>query len=407
MSCVAWVVFCWDEFCISLPDLVYWEQTNFKEIEVLTVAPIRVLHCVAGLAHGGYESLIMNLYRCIDRQLVQFDFLSSFPGVYEEEIRQLGGVIHSIPFITQKGPFSYTHGLNWVLTANPQYPIVHSHMDKFSGLVMRQAHRAGIPVRIAHSHNTQNEGGLLFHLVKNYYGSMVLPHATHLMACSKAAADWMFGSASDKAFLIHNGIDPERFSFSPELRRAKRQELGLSHSTLVFGHVGRFTAQKNHLHLLDTFQQICTLHKDSVLLLVGTGQLEETVRQTTQRLGLSERVQFLGAREDVPQLLLAMDCFVFPSLHEGLPVTLVEAQATGLPILASDAITDEVCITPLVHRTPLTCSHQEWAKKALALAQEFTNRHSDKAALGAAGYDIHTTAQWLTQFYLTAAEHSA
>ena len=366
------------------------------------MAPIRVLHCVAGLAHGGYESLLMNLYRCIDRRVVQFDFVSSFPGVYEPEILELGGVIHRIPFITQKGPFVYTHALNQVLTASPQYAIVHSHMDKFSGLVMRQAKKAGIPFRIAHSHNTQNEGGLAFQVVKNYYGNMVLPNATHLFACSQAAADWMFGSQSSQAHILFNGIDPQRFAFSPSVRAQVRAEWNLAPDTLVFGHVGRFVEQKNHERILSIFSEILRKHPNSVLLLAGTGPLQTAIEQKAAELGIQRQVFFLGARQDIPQLLQGMDCFLFPSLHEGLPVTLIEAQASGLPITAASTITTEVGITPLVQFYSLQDSNDAWASAALGQALQHRElRTSPSKQIAAAGYDIRQTAAWLTEFYQT------
>lgn len=369
------------------------------------MAAVRVLHCVAGLAHGGYESLIMNLYRCIDRDAVQFDFVSSFPGVYESEIESLGGVIHRIPFITQKGPFVYTHALDRVLAQSPRYSIVHSHMDKFSGLVMRQAKKAGIPVRIAHSHNTRNEGGLAFQVVKDYYGNMVLPNATHLFACSRAAADWMFGPEANRAHILLNGIDPERFAVNEVARVSVREEFGLSDECLVFGHVGRFTPQKNHDRILDIFALIHKQAPDSALLLAGTGPLLGEMRQKAARLGLADCVHFLGSREDIPRLLQGMDGFLFPSLHEGLPVTLVEAQAAGLPITAATTITSEVCITPLVKQLALESSDEIWAKTALAQAMENRPvRSSPRQQIAAAGYDIRQTAAWLTNFYLGLAQ---
>ena len=395
------------------------------------MAPIRVLHCVAGLGHGGYESLIMNLYRNIHREKVQFDFVSSFPGVYEKEIEALGGVIHRIPFITQKGPFVYTAALDRVLRASPRYPIVHSHMDKFSGLVMQRAAKADIPVRIAHSHNTKNEGGLAFQLVKGHYGRMVLPWATDLFACSRgwafpwvrapsagwggpgppdlgaglpAAAQGLWGQTAPHARILFNGVQPEAFAPDAAARAAVRAELGLAGDVFAVGHVGRFTEQKNHAFLLKIFATLHARRPDSALLLAGDGPLRPKIAEQARRLGLSEAVRFLGLREDVPALLSAMDCFVFPSLHEGLPVTLVEAQAAGLPVVASSAITDEVCITPLVRRMGLDEPAGEWAAAALELAGGgFAARRCPAGAIRAAGYDIADTARWLEEFYLARA----
>ena len=382
------------------------------------MAPIRVLHCVAGLGHGGYESLIMNLYRNIDREKVQFDFVSSFPGVYEPEIEALGGRIHRIPFITQKGPFVYTAALDRVLRAEPRYPIVHSHMDKFSGLVMKRAAKAGIPVRIAHSHNTKNEGGLAFQLVKDHYGRMVLPWATDLFACSKAAADWMFGEKAAGARILFNGVQPEDFAPSAAARAAVRAELGLAESTFVAGHVGRFTEQKNHAFLLEIFAALHARRPDSALLLAGDGPLRPKMAETARRLGLESAVRFLGPRQDVPALLSAMDCFIFPSHHEGLPVTLVEAQAAGLPVAASSASvlnssavsvsglpsSDTLCVT---RSMGLDEAADTWAAAALELAEGgFAARSCPAGAIRGAGYDIADTARWLEEFYLARAAGS-
>lgn len=370
--------------------------------------PVRVVHCMAGLSHGGYESLVMNLYRCIDREKLQFDFISSFPGVYEEEIRALGGKIHRIPFITQKGPFVYTRELDRVLREHPEYTIVHSHMDKFSGLVMARAKKAGVPVRIAHSHNTQNEGGLAFQLVKDHYGRMVLPNATHLFACSEAAAQWMFGSKACDAHILKNGVDPEKFSQTLSQRSAARAELELREDALVFGHVGRFTEQKNHRYLLDIFAAIHAMQPGAVLLLIGTGPLLEEMQKKAADLGLGDAVRFLGAREDIPRLLAAMDGFLFPSLHEGLPVTLVEAQASGLPVVASKAITPEVCVTDLVKQLDLADSPEVWAKAAVSFAGSVRScRSCPLEELRLAGYDIHDTAKKLEDFYLDLAARSS
>ena len=360
---------------------------------------------MAGLANGGYESLVMNLYRCIDREQLQFDFIISFPGVFEEEVQAMGGHIYHIPFITQKGPFAYTRGLDRVLREHPEYRIVHSHMDKFSGLVMARAKKAGIPIRIAHSHNTQNEGGLAFQLVKDHYGKMVLPNATHLFACSEAAADWMFGTRAGEALVLKNGVDIPKFRDALPCRDSMRAELGFTESQPVFGHVGRFAEQKNHRYLLDIFAAIHAKQPNAVLLLIGAGTLESEMQAKAKALGLSDSVRFLGLRQDIPQILAAMDGFLFPSLHEGLPVTLVEAQASGLPVIAANTITDEVCVTPLVQLVSLSDAPDVWADTALAAVQANREQRScPEQQLRQAGYDIHETTRQLQEFYLKLAK---
>ncbi len=185
-----------------------------------TRAPLRVLQVVAGMNRGGYETFIMNLYRNMDRERVQFDFIHSLEGSFDAEIRELGGQMHKIPFITQAGPFRYARALRAVLAAHPQYRIVHAHMDKFSGMAVREARKMNVPVRIAHSHSTRNEGGPLYGLVKNHYGKMVLPNATHLLACSPGAAAWMFGAQAERAKIVPDAILLEAYRPNEETRRS-------------------------------------------------------------------------------------------------------------------------------------------------------------------------------------------
>ncbi|EJX06159.1 Glycosyltransferase [gut metagenome] len=196
-------------------------------------------------------------------------------------------------------------------------------------------------------------------------------------------------------------MELNRFSSALNQRPVVRSELGLTDSTLVFGHVGRFVEQKNHQYLLEIFARIHALFQNSVLLLVGEGVLRSKMEQKARDLGIENSVYFLGLRQDIPYILAAMDCFVFPSLHEGLPVTMIEAQAAGLPILASSTITQEVCVTPLVQLMDLETPAEEWAKAALSMALAGRNQRSCPIReLTDAGYDIRYTAKKLEEFYL-------
>ena len=210
------------------------------------VYPIRVLHVVAGMGMGGYENLIMNIYRNINREKVQFDFLLSFPGCFCDEIEALGGKIYQTPFITKVGPFVYAAKIREILITHPEYKIVHSHMDKFSGLIMEIAKKQGIPVRIAHSHSTANEGPLAYQVVKNYYGRKIKKNCTHRFAFSDKAAAWLFGEQSKETITIKNGI---------ELRRYQRN-LTKESAVLTVVNVARFTDVKNHRFLLKIFAEV-------------------------------------------------------------------------------------------------------------------------------------------------------
>ena len=218
-------------------------MNNVNNVQLNNKEPIRILHCVAGIGRGGYETLVMNLYRKIDRTKVQFDFLYSFGGVYRKEILALGGRVYKIPFITEKGPFAYTKAVRQFFIEHPEYKIVHSHMDKFSGHIMRLAKEAGIPVRIAHSHAVSSEGMILYRIVKNYYGIFIENNCTHRFACSDAAANWMFGEGHNDVVILKNGIDLEKF----------KNEDTRDKENFTVACVGRLTYQKNHDFLIDVF----------------------------------------------------------------------------------------------------------------------------------------------------------
>lgn len=365
-------------------------------------SPVRVLHAVVNMNRGGAETLIMNLYRNVDRTRLQFDFLTCKPGSFDEEIEALGGTIHRLPYITDTGHFGYIRALEQFFASHKQYRIVHAHMDKMSGLVLRAAKKNGVPVRIAHSHNTSSEGGFTAKLYKWLVGNVIATSATHLFACSEAAADWMYARRSTRATILQNGIDCTKFDFNQSIRREVRRELRITDDTFVVGHVGRFAAQKNHSFLLEAYKQFQAAVPNSVLLLAGDGPLRAEMENKAKALGLAERIRFLGVRSDIERLLQAFDVFVFPSLHEGLPVTIIEAQGAGLPCVLSDRITPEVDMgMGLVWFFPLTNPQRciELMKEVHRREQE---RSSSGEALGLKGYNIKQTAKWAEAFYAAA-----
>ncbi|WBW98948.1 glycosyltransferase family 1 protein [Oceanirhabdus sp. W0125-5] len=361
--------------------------------------PIRVLHVVVNMNRGGAETLIMNLYRNIDRTKVQFDFLvhKDVKGAFEDEIISLGGKIHRIPYITDVGHFGYKKALYKFFKNHSDYKIVHAHMDSMSGLVLQAAKKAEIPSRISHSHNTRNEGNSLARLYKSYISNRIIKNSNQLFACSDVAAKWLFKNHSNRAKVIKNGIDIEKFLFNGNIRDLKREELGISDDTLVLGHVARFNHQKNHTFLIDIFEEVHKRKSDSLLLLVGDGALRGSIEEKVRRLNLENSVKFLGVRDDVNELLQALDIFLLPSLHEGLPVTLIEAQAVGLNCVISDTITKEVDLgASLMEFISLSESNNKWAEKLLSL--NIINKDATNE-LRKNGYDIQETAIWLQRFY--------
>jgi glycosyltransferase involved in cell wall biosynthesis len=299
--------------------------------------PLRILHVVVNMNRGGAETLIMNMYRHINRNKVQFDFLTCKEGVFDKEIIKMGGTIHRIPYISDVGHFKYQKVLEKFFLEH-HYKIVHSHMDKMSGFVLLAARKAGIPIRISHSHNTSSEGGVAARAYKWYAGQFILSNATNLFACSNEAAQWLFQKKSNSTKILKNGIESKKFVFSRKLRKQVRNELELADDSFVLGHVGRFNHQKNHSFLIDLFYQYSKINPQAILLLVGDGTLKQEIERKVADLYLTEKVILLGVREDINRILQAFDVFVFPSLHEGLPVSLIEAQAAGLPCVISDVI---------------------------------------------------------------------
>lgn len=368
--------------------------------------PLRVLHIVVNMNRGGAETLIMNLYRNINRDKVQFDFLTFKQGSFDAEIINMGGKVHRLPYITDVGHRQFIRQLKQFLIKNDAYKIVHSHMDKMSGIILKTAKQANIPIRIAHSHNTRSEGGLLKRAYKWYAGIHIVSSATHLYACSKTAARWLFRTKAKQANILKNGIETNRFAFTKHIREKVRHDLQIDQDTFVIGHVGRFSHQKNHLMLLEIFSLLHKKQPNTLLVLVGDGLLRKEIERKIRKLNLEKNVRMLGTRSDTNHLLQAFDLFIMPSFHEGLPVTLIEAQSTGLPCLISNTITSEVDLGfNLVKYLPLN-RKDEWVQTAIDFLKiEQLSRKISHHVLYKKGYDISNTAEKTEKTYVTLGEN--
>ncbi|MEH7356001.1 glycosyltransferase family 1 protein [Neobacillus drentensis] len=358
--------------------------------------PIRILHVVVNMNRGGAETLLMNLYRNINRAKVQFDFLTCKEGAFDSEIIEMGGKIHRIPYVTAVGHKGYVKALDIFFNSNSDYKIIHSHMDKMSGLVLRSAKKANIPIRIAHSHNTQSEGGVLVKIYKWLAGRKIKNSATHKLACSIAASKWLFGNKKD-SLIIKNGVDLTKFTFSSNVREKVRYEFGINPDTFVVGHVGRFNRQKNHSFLIEIFKDYSIENPNSKLILVGDGPLKDQIKQKVRDGHLENQVELLGVKDNISELIQGFDAFVFPSLHEGLPVTLIEAQAIGVPCLVSETVTQEVDLgLGLISFFSLE-NKSTWAKELKALKTGSIKPYHK--ALRDSGYDISESARNLENYY--------
>ncbi|EJQ54595.1 MULTISPECIES: glycosyltransferase family 1 protein [Bacillus] len=362
--------------------------------------PLRVLHVVVNMNRGGAETLIMNLYRNIDRSKVQFDFLTCKEGVFDKEIVKLGGEVHRIPYVTDVGHRGYIKALNTFFNSHPQYKIIHSHMDKMSGFVLRSAKKARVPVRIAHSHSTSSEGGAIAKIYKWYAGAFITSCATHFLACSVAAAQWLFANRESATKILKNGIECDEFTFNPDIRAQVRKELNLHGDVFVIGHVGRFAHPKNHTFLIDIFAQLIEYRPNSILLLVGDGPLRLEMKKKVEKLNLTDKVKFLGIRSDINRLLQAFDTFIFPSIYEGLPVTLIEAQGAGLPCIISDTITQDVDLgLNLVEQCSLL-EIRNWVGPLQNIANKQVSRSVEQNVLAEKGYDIKNITRFTQKFYV-------
>ena len=356
---------------------------------------IRVLHVVTYMGRGGLETMIMNYYRHMDRKKIQFDFLvhRDFQADYDSEILELGGKIYHVP---QLNPFSpgYFIALDKFFSEH-HYKIVHSHLDCLSAYPLKIAAKYGVSTRIAHAHNTDQDHNLKY-VIKLYSKRKIPKYATDFFACSESAGNWMFPGY--KFQVIKNAIDAGKYTYNSELEQIVKRELKIENKFVV-GHVGRFAPQKNHDFLLDIFQSVVKLDKNAVLLLAGIGDGLTAIKNKAVKLGLEDKVIFLGNRLDVAKTLQAIDVFVFPSLYEGFSLAAAEAQAAGLPCIFSDQIPRECALTENVEFLSLHMPPQEWAKHIVWY--KGNKKKNEFASICRAGYDIKDNAKQLEEFYLS------
>lgn len=360
---------------------------------------IRVLHILANLNRGGAETMIMNYYRHLDRSRVQFDFaVHTFSeSAYDKEVIGMGGRIYRLPRFKGYNLISYQQAWAKLLKEHPEWRIVHVHFFTIAGVILPVAKRMRIPTRIVHSHMASPNFSMLEKTGNFILRRVALKYATDRFACSNDAGKYYFGNRS--FIIVKNAIDTERFIFNSQIRDEIRNRLGID-KKYVIGHVGRFCDPKNHAFLVDVFNEIYKCDNDSVLLLVGNGPLQNQIKEKVELLGLSDAVIFAGARDDIPQLMMAMDVFVFPSLYEGLGIVAIEAQAAGLHIVLSDAVPDAAMITGLAHKISLREDGCYWANQILLYDNHYT--HGDiSMEIRKAGYEIRDNIQWLENFYLS------
>lgn len=370
--------------------------------------PLRVLQINSGSNNfGGVSSFLYNIYIHIDKSQIQFDFLSpekTTYGIHRSEIEQMGGKIFELGItgniLTRKIKLYFK--LKAFLKKN-NYRIVHINSGNFffNVFVSFAIKNAGVPVRIIHSHNAGDTNkSKLKKIAFNLLKPVLNRNATDLFACSMLAADYMFTEKtvkSGKVKIIPNGIDTSKFAYNESVRNQVRSRLGLN-DKFVVGNVARFMPQKNHAFLIDVFEKVAEKNDKAVLVLIGQGELMDNVKALVAKKGLSEKVIFLGQRNDVDKLYQAMDVFVLTSFHEGFGIVTIEAQSSGLPCIISDNIPEEANVTKTMIRLPLSCSAKKWADTILK--SECKVRKNNAGKVSDAGYDVKSVSDMMKRFYI-------
>lgn len=361
--------------------------------------PIRIAQIIGKWVGGGVESVVMNYYRHIDKGKIQFDFIcdSDSTNIPYEEIKELGGKVILIP--PYQKVFAYHKELKKVLKEG-KYQIVHSHINTLSVFPLFAAFCSKVPVRIAHSHSTTNKKEWKRNVLKQTLKHFSKVFATHYFSCSELAGRYQFGSKTyDKGqvYLLNNAINIEQFRYKQSIRDQVRKELNIEQNTFIIGHAGRFVQTKNHLFLLEIYNEISKINQNTKLMLIGQGPLEVQIKAKAKQLNLEDKIIFLGQRTDINKLYQAMDIFILPSLYEGLGMTLIEAQVSGLKCIASNKVPKEAeIIKNQVIFLDLN-SKEPWIQECLNHKNQ--NRKISLSTVN--NYNIKKKAKELEEFYLT------
>lgn len=366
--------------------------------------PTRVLVIINTMDAGGAETFVMKVYRNIDRNKVQFDFLINKQEkcFYEEEITALGGVIYR-GVSKSKNPVKSFIQIYRTVNNRKYSTVMCIAVHPLAAMDLIAAKLGGAKVRIVRSTNSSAGGGRLSDILAKVFRPIVNIVATLCLAPSTEAGLWLFGRKAvktGKAKLITNGLEIDKYIFDEQKRAKKRQLLNIEEKFVV-GHIGRFNKQKNHKFLLEVFKEVKALNPDAVLLLVGTGELRPKIVERAIELEILEDIIFAGVCTDIPDLLMAMDVMVFPSIYEGMPNVIIEAQATGLPCVVSDTITREVAITDVVSYQSINEKPSIWAQKILDTRHN-RRRQGALNSILKAGYNIVGTANFIQQTIIQA-----
>ena len=367
---------------------------------------VRVLHVLGTTNLGGAESRIMDLYRHIDREKIQFDFLihTTKEGFFDREIKQLGGNIYYLPSFRVYNYFAYKKACKAFFASHNEFQMVQGHMTSTASIYLPVAKKAGVPVTIAHARSAGVDKGLKGWITK-FLRRNLHRKCDYMFSCSDLAASAVFGEKQykeGKVVFVPNAVDTKDFAPDEHMREKIRREYGLENS-FVIGHVGRFHYAKNHEFILNIFAEVLKQNKQAMLFLLGDGPRRQEMEEKAAELGIKERVIFAGNQNPVAPYYQAMDAFLFPSRFEGMPGTVVEAQAAGLPCLIADTITTQVKVTELVTFLSLAQDAELWAEQLNRIATERKMQKNTETEidLSKTNYDVNYQVKQYEQFYLT------
>lgn len=367
--------------------------------------PLHVLHVFGRLNRGGAESRVMDLYRNVDRAKVQFDFMQHTTRVcdFQTEIEQLGGKVYHVPPFRLWNYFSYYKAWKQFIKEHPEIRIVQGHMTSTASIYLPIVHKKGA-FTIAHSRNAGVDKGIKGKLTK-FLRRNLKEKCDCCFACSRLAGEAVFGKEAmeqGRVTIIPNAIDAARFTYDSEVRRQKREELYIQPEEFLIGEVGRFDPQKNQKYAVEILAECRKKNFPAKLILIGEGPLMETVRQQVEVLRLQDYVIFTGLQKNVAPFYQAMDFFLLPSFYEGLPGVAVEAQASGLRGILSDAITTETAMTSLMEFRSVQEPAEVWADRIMACG--YYERRNTYVQMQKAGFDVKSLAKQLQDFYLRVSE---
>lgn len=367
---------------------------------------LRIIHVLGGLNRGGAETMIMNLYRNIDRTKIQFDFIihTDIEQEYEKEVLELGGRIYRFPKFLGKNYLSIRNRWKNFFLNHPEYKILHSHVRSYASVYIPIAKKYGL-VTIIHSHSTSNGKGILA-MAKNIMQFPLRYQSDYFFGCSKEAGEWLFGKRiinSDKYYMLPNAIDVEKFKFDSDKRVEIRAELGMENK-FVIGTIGRLAEPKNHKFLIDVFEEIHKKNRETQLLIVGDGDLRMALQEQVKRLRLENSVIFIGSKGNVQDYYQAMDVFAFPSLWEGFGIVAIEAQCSGLRCVISEKVPTSVDMQIGLVEIASIKNKEEWCEKLLKRDRN-RSRSSQIQAVKRSGYDVYESARKLQKFYINLEEN--